>query len=102
MQKKNWVNQWQKLTFALLLLLFSGLGHLAEGGYIQFPILGNLFFHALLATVALFVPGENYVNGFKSFKNRPDMDSLVALGVSSAYLTSLLSIIFPSTGFLFF
>ena len=27
------------------------------------------------------------------------MDSLVALGVMSAYITSLLSLIFPSTGF---
>ena len=32
-------------------------------------------------------------------KNRPDMDSLVALGVTSAYITSLLSLIFPETGF---
>ena len=42
-KKKKWNNQWQKLTFALLLLLFSGLGHLAEGRYINFPILGNIF-----------------------------------------------------------
>ncbi len=100
-KKKKWINQWKKLNFALLLLLFSGLGHLAEGGYLNLPILGNLFFHALLATIALLVPGrEIVVKGFKSFlKNRPDMDSLVALGVTSAYITSLLSLIFPSTGF---
>ena len=35
-KKKKWNNQWQKLTFALLLLLLSGLGHLAEGRYIIF------------------------------------------------------------------
>ena len=100
-KKKKWNNQWQKLTFALLLLLFSGLGHLAEGGYISFPILGNIFFHASLATLALLFPGrEIIINGFKSFiKNHPDMDSLVALGVTSAYMTSFLSLIFPSTGF---
>ena len=100
-KKKNWNNQWKKLTFALLLLLFSGLGHLAEGRYINFPILGNIFFHASLATLALLFPGRGIIiNGFKSFiKNRPDMDSLVALGVTSAYTTSLLSLIFPSTGF---
>jgi len=100
-KKKSWNNQWKKLTFALLLLLFSGLGHLAEGRYINFPILGNIFFHALLATVALLLPGRGIIiNGFKSFiKNRPDMDSLVALGVTSAYITSLLSLIFPATGF---
>jgi len=81
--------------------LFSGLGHLAEGGFLNLPILGNLFFHAALATLALFFPGrEIVIKGFKSLiKNRPDMDSLVALGVSSAYTTSLLSLIFPSTGF---
>jgi len=82
-------------------LLFSGLGHLAEGRYINFPILGNLFFHASLATLALLFPGRRIIiNGFKSFiKNHPDMDSLVALGVISAYITSLLSLIFPATGF---
>ncbi len=100
-KKKKWNNQWKKLTFALLLLLFSGLGHLAEGRYINFPILGNIFFHASLATLALLFPGRGIIiNGFKSFiKNRPDMDSLVALGVTSAYTTSLLSLIFPATGF---
>ena len=100
-KKKKWNNQWQKLNFALLLLLFSGLGHLAEGGYINLPILGNLFFHAVLATSALLFPGRSIIiNGFKSFlKNHPDMDSLVALGVTSAYITSLLSLIFPAIGF---
>ena len=100
-KKKNWNNQWQKLNFALILLLFSVLGHLAEGGYINLPILGNLLFHAFLATSALLFPGrEIIIKGFKAFlKNRPDMDSLVALGVTSAYLTSLLSLIFPATGF---
>jgi len=91
----------EKTNFCLLLLLFSGLGHLAEGRYINFPILGNIFFHALLATLALLFPGRGIIiNGFKSFiNNHPDMDSLVALGVTSAYSTSLLSFIFPSTGF---
>ncbi len=100
-KKKKWTNQWKKLTFALLLLLFSGLGHLAEGRYINFPILGNILFHASLATLALLFPGRGIIlNGFKSFiKNHPDMDSLVALGVISAYTTSLLSLIFPATGF---
>ncbi len=100
-KKKKWNNQWQKLNFALLLLLFSGLGHLAEGGYINLPILGNLFFHAVLATSALLFPGRSIIiNGFQSFlKNHPDMDSLVALGVTSAYITSLLSLIFPAIGF---
>ncbi len=36
-KKKKWNNQWQKLTFALILLLFSVLGHLAEGKFIYLP-----------------------------------------------------------------
>jgi len=100
-KKKKWNSQKQKLIFALFLLLFSGLGHLAEGGYIQLPIFGNLVFHALLATTALLFPGREIIkNGIRSFiKNRPDMDSLVALGVMSAYLTSIFSLILPETGF---
>ncbi len=100
-KKKAWIDEWKKLNFALLLLLFSGLGHLAEGGYLNLPILGNLLFHAVLATLALLFPGRKIIiKGFQSFiKNRPDMDSLVALGVTSAYTTSLLSLVFPSTGF---
>ena len=100
-KKKEWIKQWKKLNFAILLLLFSVLGHLAEGNYIKSPILGNLFFHAILASLALLFPGrEIIIKGFKSFlKNCPNMDSLVALGVTSAYTTSLLSLAFPSTGF---
>ena len=99
-KKYKWFNQWRKLNFAFILLVFSGLGHLAEGGYINLPVLGNIFFHALLATIALFFPGRLIIiNGFKSFlNNKPNMDSLVALGVTSAYLTSILSILFPSQG----
>ena len=100
-KKDNWRSKWKKLNFAFLLLFFSVLGHLAEGGFIKAPILGNIIFHALLATTALFFPGRPIiVKGLKSFlKNRPDMDTLVALGVTSAYSTSLLSLIFPSSGF---
>ncbi len=100
-KKKKWNDQWIRLSFALLLLLFSGLGHLAEGDYINLPILGSLLFHAILATLALLFPGRKIIiHGFKSFlSNRPDMDSLVALGVTSAYTTSLLSLFFPGIGF---
>ena len=73
-----------KINLRTTTLIFSGLGHLAEGRY-KFPILGNIFFHASLATLATITWREIIINGFKSFiKNRPDMDSLVALGVTSA------------------
>ena len=100
-KKSRWINEWKKLNFALILLFFSVLGHLAEGGYINSPILGNILFHALIATTALLFPGRPIIiKGFKSFiKNSPNMDTLVALGVTSAYFTSLLSLLFPLTGF---
>ena len=100
-KKYKWLNQWKKLNFAFILLLFSVLGHLAEGGYINSPFLGNISFHAIIATTALAFPGRPIIiKGFQSFiKNRPNMDTLVALGVTSAYSTSLLSVIFPKTGF---
>ena len=100
-KKQKWISKWKKLNFAFILLFFSVLGHLAEGGFINSPLLGNIFFHASLATMALLLPGRQIViKGFKSFlQNRPDMDTLVALGVTSAYSTSVLSLIFPESGF---
>ena len=100
-KKQQWIIKWKKLNFAFILLLFSVVGHLAEGGYINSSLLGNIYFHAAIATTALIFPGRPIIlKGFNSFiKNRPDMDTLVALGVTSAYSTSLLSLIFPSSGF---
>ena len=100
-KKEKWINKWKKLNFAFILLFISVLGHLAEGGYINSSLLGNIYFHASIASTALLFPGRPIIlKGFKSFLlNRPDMDTLVALGVTSAYLTSLISIIFPESGF---
>jgi len=100
-RRNKWDVKWKKLNFAFILLFLSVLGHLAEGGYINSPILSNILFHAVIASTALLFPGRPIIiKGFQSFlRNRPDMDTLVALGVTSAYSTSLLSLIFPSTGF---
>jgi len=100
-KKEKWVKKWKKLNFAFILLFVSVLGHLAEGGYINSPLLGNIYFHASIATTALLIPGRPIIlKGYKSFfLKRPDMDTLVALGVTSAYLTSLISLIFPYSGF---
>ncbi len=100
-KKEKWINKWKKLNFAFILLFVSVLGHLAEGGYINSSLLGNIYFHATIATTALLFPGRPIIlKGYKSFVlNRPDMDTLVALGVTSAYLTSLISLVFPASGF---
>jgi len=61
MKKNLWFKEWKKLNFAFILLLFSVLGHLAEGDFVNLPVLGNIYFHALLATTALFFPGRSII-----------------------------------------
>ena len=99
-RKQEWWEQWQKLMISIVLLLLSVLGHLTEGGRINIPILGSLTFHAILATYALFGPGLTILkSGLKSALNlTPNMDTLVGLGVGSAYLTSISSLIWPEVG----
>lgn len=96
----EWWSQWRQLMVAISLLIFSVLGHLAEGGKIDIPLLGLLPFHAALATVALFGPGlKILVSGARAgIALTPTMDTLVGLGVSSAYLASLVALIWPSVG----
>ncbi len=96
----EWWSQWRQLMVALILLLLSVLGHLAEGGKIFIPLLGALPFHAGLATIALLGPGRKIlVNGYRAgFAFEPNMDTLVGLGVGSAYFASLVALIWPQVG----
>ena len=55
---RGWWLQWRQLMVALVLLLLSVLGHMAEAGTLALPLIGTLAFHASLATVALLGPGR--------------------------------------------
>ncbi len=96
----GWWRQWRQLMVALVLLVLSVVGHLAEGGHLSVPVLGALPFHAALATVALVGPGRPIlVGGWKAaMSGAPSMDTLVGLGVSSAYLASIVALIWPRVG----
>ena len=96
----EWWNQWRQLLVAIFLLLLSVIGHLAEGGKLDIPILGTLPFHASLATFSLIGPGLSILKrGAKAaIALTPNMDTLVGLGVSSAYLASLVALIWPKVG----
>lgn len=96
----GWWRQWRQLMVALVLLVLSVLGHLAEGGHLQLPVVGQLPFHAALATVALLGPGRPIlVGGWKAVRaGAPSMDTLVGLGVGSAYLASIVALIWPQVG----
>jgi Cu2+-exporting ATPase len=99
-ENQNLWNKWRQLIIATSLLILSGLGHLVEGQQISFPLIGSLPFHAALATFALLGPGKSILNaGLKSaITLTPTMDTLVSLGVMSAYIASIIALIWPTVG----
>jgi P-type Cu2+ transporter len=92
--------QSHQLITAFVLLFFSSLGHLQHLGWGDFSLLGNIWFHWGLATVALLVPGrELLIDGARNLWQRhPNMNSLIGLGTFTAYLTSCFALFFPRLG----
>jgi len=99
-ENQNLWNKWRQLIIATSLLILSGTGHLVEGQGISIPVMGSLPFHAALATFALFGPGRSILKaGIQSAAIfTPTMDTLISLGVLSAYLASIIALIWPSVG----
>ena len=104
LRQRHWWQQWRQLLVALALLLVSGLGHLAMAG--QLPpaaftsLLSHQAFHALVASLALALPGRQILwrGAIGALKGLPSMDTLVGLGVTSAYLASWLGLLWPAAG----
>ncbi len=100
----HWWRHWRQLVMALVLLLVSGLGHLADAGQLPWrgpwSLIGTPWFHGLVATLALAIPGRPIlVRGVRSaLAGLPAMDTLVGLGVGSAYLSSLVGFLWPASG----
>jgi Cu2+-exporting ATPase len=92
-QERHWWSRWRQLVLALALLLVSGVGHLA-------PQVGSFWPHALVATLALAGPGQPIlVAGWRAaWAGLPSMDTLIGLGVGSAYLASLVGLLWPASG----
>ena len=99
-QRLSWWERWRQLLVALLLLLVSAAGHLAEVGQLPLPWLAQIWVHAVVATLALALPGRPIlVRGWRSaFAGAPGMDTLVGLGMASAYAASLVALIWPAVG----
>jgi len=97
---RRWWQDWRQLIVALALLLLSGLGHLTMAGTLPRSPLGALWFHALLASVALLGPGRSILvrGATQAWHGVPGMDSLVGLGMGSAYLASLVAFLWPRSG----
>ncbi len=90
---------WQ-LAIAAILLLLSGSGHFGNLGSSVLPVLNNIWFHCGLATVALLIPGRPIlVDGWLGWRrNAPNMNTLVGLGTLTAYIASLVALLFPKMG----
>ena len=91
----NW-----SLTIALVLLLLSGLGHLSHFGGPMIPFFHHPIFHWSLATLAIAIPGrEIFLDGWRGLRfGHANMNTLVALGTGSAYLTSCIAWAWPGLG----
>ena len=99
-RQESWWQQWRRLVVALGLLLVSVLGHLSEAGDLPLPWLADIRLHALVATLALALPGRPIlVRGLVgALGGVPSMDTLVGLGMGSAYLASLVALLVPALG----
>ena len=98
--RHRWWQDWRQLVVALALLLVSVIGHLTMAGTLPPSPLGSLGFHALLATAALLGPGRSILvrGAVQAWHGVPGMDTLVGLGMGSAYLASLVAFLWPRTG----
>lgn len=100
-REKEQKTQTYQLTSALLLLIFSTIGHLHHlTGWHYLHPLSNIWFHWALATGALIMPGRDIIlNGWQGIWHRsPNMNSLIGIGTVSAYVTSCIALFYPELG----
>ncbi|MEM8832032.1 MAG: heavy metal translocating P-type ATPase [Cyanobacteria bacterium P01_G01_bin.19] len=92
--------QVEQLITAAILIVFSSIGHLHHLGLPYIPVLSNIWIHFSLATLALLIPGRSLlVDGWRSLTGgMPNMNTLVGLGTTSAYLASCFALFFPQLG----
>jgi P-type Cu2+ transporter len=89
-----------QIGFATALVALSLVGHLHEFTGLHIPVLGELWFHWSLATIALLLPGRAMgIDGALSlWRGIPNMNTLVSLGAWTAYLASDVALAFPQIG----
>ncbi|MBN3950998.1 MAG: copper-translocating P-type ATPase [Nostoc sp. NMS7] len=99
-QRREMRSSLRQLAIAAMLLVLSGSGHFGNLGSSVLPVLNNIWFHCGLATVALLIPGRPIlVDGWLGWRrNAPNMNTLVGLGTLTAYIASLVALLFPQMG----
>lgn len=92
--------QTRRLAIAILLLVFSTIGHVNQLIGITVPGLTNVWFHCGLAALALAVPGRSMItDGWLGLRrNAPNMNTLVSLGTITAFTASLIALLLPQLG----
>mgnify|MGYP000612873537 CR=1 FL=1 len=87
----------QPLILAALLVVLSGIGHLGHIPGLNLPWLTSIQFHWGLATLALLGPGRPILwEGWQGlWRNLPNMNTLVSLGSVTAYLASVVAVVWP-------
>ncbi|NET08961.1 MAG: copper-translocating P-type ATPase [Symploca sp. SIO2B6] len=92
--------QMGKLAIAVTLLLLSLIGHAEQMDWFAVPVLSTLSFHCGLATLALIGPGRSIVvDGWRGLRyNVPNMNTLVGIGMLTAYGASVAALGSPALG----
>ena len=90
----------KQLVTAIALIVLSTIGHLEMLGMPALPVLSTMWFHFGLATLALLFPGRPILlDGWRGLTHSaPNMNTLVGLGVTAAYVTSTVAMVVPSLG----
>lgn len=92
--------QIRRIAIAGVLIVLSGVGHIQGVPGILGTWLNQMEFHAGLATLALLIPGRAIlIEGWQgAWRRSPNMNTLVGLGALTAYLASLIALLFPQLG----
>lgn len=92
--------QFRRAAIAVILLIISTIGHLDHFGWLTIPGLNNIWLHWGLATIALVGPGRSIlIDGWRGLRrNAPNMNTLVGLGTTTAYLASVIALLIPRLG----
>ncbi len=88
-------------VFFLLLLMYISMGHVMWGFPLPDFLIGNVMalgvIELILAAIVMVINGRFFINGFKgALRLSPNMDTLVALGSSAAFIYSLVVLIIGS------
>ncbi len=89
--------QQQDLIIAIGLLLVSSSGHLIQMLGWSIPALTNDWLHGALALATLAVPGRPILfEGWQGLhRHAPNMNTLIALGAGTAFITSTIALLLP-------